>query len=51
VSIHDITGRNVYSGMFKNNAYINTSGYAIGTYIVSVNDGNSKTIEKLMIIR
>ena len=51
LSITDITGRNVYSGKFIDNADINTSGYANGTYIVSIIDGYSKTTNKLMVVR
>jgi len=51
VLVSDITGRNVYSATFINNAYINTSGYANGTYIVNINDGNSRAVKKLMVVR
>ena len=51
VSITDITGRNIYSEMFNNNAYINTSGYPRGIYMVNINNGYSKITMKLMVVR
>jgi len=51
LSITDITGRNIYSGKFIDNTDINTSGYASGTYIISIIDGYSETTDKLMVVR
>ena len=53
IEIYDLTGRKVFGNIYQvvqgeNHFIIETAGLVAGTYIIKVETGDSKTVDKLI---